>query len=205
MRTLVTGFGAFGTVASNPSARIVARLEQAGAAGHALSTRVLPVSYERSAREIDALLRAGTFDAAVMLGVARSAQGLRVERVARLRMRVQKPDVDGQAPPVVEGNGSEREVLATTFPVEAVVARLLGSGFEARVSEDAGDYVCNHAYYAALRTIQEAGLSTRCLFLHVPPDEETFDVRAPGAGMPLDRQVGAVAEVLAWLSGPGEP
>jgi pyroglutamyl-peptidase len=87
-RTLLTGFGPFGRVVSNPSSRIVAHFAQAGAAGHDLTTRVLPVSYARAAREIRALLSAGGFDAALLLGVARRETHLRLEQFGRWARRV---------------------------------------------------------------------------------------------------------------------
>jgi pyroglutamyl-peptidase len=199
MRTLLTGFEAFGSVTSNPSARIVAWLEREGAPGHELTTRVLPVSYERSAREIEALLRDGAFDVALLLGVARRETCLRIEHRGCLRLTGHRPDVDGEVPRAVEP-GDRPEAYPATVAVEAVVERLAGAGLAVRLSEDAGSYVCNHAYYAALRTIREAGLSTRCLFLHVPPDAETFGEPLAQGGMPLAQQVAGVQEVLAWLA-----
>lgn len=200
MRTLLTGFGPFGSVTSNPSARIVAVLERVGAPGHELTARVLPVSYEGAAREIEALLRDGSFDAALLMGVARRESCLRVEQRACLRRAGHLPDVDGHVPADVEPAGAP-EAYPAPVAVEGVMERLAAAGFAARLSEDAGGYVCNHTYYAALRTIHEAGLSTRCLFLHLPPDEETFSEPAAPEGMPLAQQVAGVREVLAWLAG----
>src|SRR5687768_10752933 len=110
MRTLLTGFGAFGSVASNPSARIVAWLEREDVPGHELTTRVLPVSYERAAGEIESLLRDGAFDAAVLLGVARAETCLRVEQMARLRLTGHRPDADGLVPAVDPAADGKPEV-----------------------------------------------------------------------------------------------
>jgi pyroglutamyl-peptidase len=201
MRTLLTGFSAFGSVVNNPSERIVAWLEREGAPGHELTTRVLPVSYERAAREIEALLKEGAFDAALLLGVARAETCIRVEQQARLGLSGHGPDVDGKVPVTAAGAQGTPAVYSATFGVEGMVKRLAGAGFAARLSEDAGGYVCNYTYYSALRTIRQAGLSTRCLFLHVPPDEETFSEPPAQGGMPLAQQVVAVQAVLAWLAG----
>src|SRR5262245_58104523 len=97
MRTLLTGFGGFGQVVNNPSARIVAHFERAGAPGHDLTTRVLPVSYERAAAEIVELLRGEPFEAALLLGVAQSTPVIRIEQLARW-CAPERPDADGQAP-----------------------------------------------------------------------------------------------------------
>src|SRR3954471_4000046 len=98
MRTLLTGFGRFGATINNPSARIVAHFAREGAPGHELTTRVLPVSYERAEQEIGALLREGEFDAAVLMGVAKGEALLRIEQGARRRDAGHAPDRDGQTP-----------------------------------------------------------------------------------------------------------
>src|SRR4051794_32502690 len=98
MRTLLTGFGPFREIVDNPSSRIVAHFAQVGAPGHELTARVLPVSYDRAAAEVSALLRDGAFEAALLLGVAARSAGLRLERVARHHDGGHLPDVDGQTP-----------------------------------------------------------------------------------------------------------
>lgn len=180
MRTLLTGFEPFATVVDNPSARIAAHFAAAGAPGHELVTWVLPVSFEDAAREVGALLSEGRFDLAVLMGVARGESMIRLERVGRCCV-------------------GERIALASDLDLDALVADLAGAGIPTRLSEDAGSYVCDHTYHAALHTIQSAGLATRGLFIHVPPDERTFDGPAPGPTMPLEEQVAAVSRVLAWL------
>ncbi|MBQ8421511.1 MAG: hypothetical protein IJX11_04535 [Bacteroidales bacterium] len=42
------------------------------------------------------------------------------------------------------------------------------------MSNSAGLYVCNCAYYEALRIIQENGLATKALFVHLPKITEEF-------------------------------
>src|SRR5262245_13813558 len=56
MRTLLTGFGSFGNVVNNPSARIVEHFARTGAPGHELTARVLPVSFARAGEAIRDLL-----------------------------------------------------------------------------------------------------------------------------------------------------
>jgi pyrrolidone-carboxylate peptidase len=60
MRTLLTGFGPFGAIAHNPSARIVEQLARGGSPGHRLTCRVLPVSFARAEAEIGSLLKSLT-------------------------------------------------------------------------------------------------------------------------------------------------
>lgn len=198
MRTLLTGFGPFGAVLNNPSARIVEHFERTGAPGHELTPRVLPVSYARAEREIRDLLIEGRFDGALLLGVAVREAHVRLERCGR-RRSAGHPDCDGHLPaPVGPRPGALVQYLATVA-LEPLLEELVAAGLPACLSDDAGGYVCNHTYYAALHAIAAENLPTRCLFLHVPADPETFSAPPEGPVMPLRTQIEAAARVLAWL------
>jgi pyroglutamyl-peptidase len=203
MRTLLTGFGPFGSTVNNPSARIVEHFTHTGAPGHALTTRVLPVSFARAEAEVRSLLSTGQFDAAVLLGVAGREEHIRLERVGRLRA-TGRTDIDGSGPCPSGRVPGGAESYSATVSMEPLRDELLAAGLPARVSDDAGDYVCNHTYYTALETIAAGGLNTRCLFIHVPPDAATFREAVDGPTLPLERQIEAVARVLGWLTAEGE-
>jgi pyroglutamyl-peptidase len=59
---------------------------------------------------------------------------------------------------------AHHETLTTPFDVDELVTGLPHT----TISDDAGRFVCNYLYYSLLRYIQDQGLSTRCLFVHVP-------------------------------------
>jgi pyroglutamyl-peptidase len=201
MRTLLTGFGPFGTIAHNPSARIVEQFARVGSAGHQLTCRVLPVSFARAEAEVRSLLTDDEFDLAILLGVAGRDDRIRLERYARLRA-AGRADVDGAQPASYEWAAAAPDTYLATIPPEAICDTLLSGGFPAYVSDDAGSYVCNHAYYAALHCLATTHRPTRCLFVHVPPDAETHDGHWEGPTMPLERQLAGVALVLGWLAEP---
>jgi pyroglutamyl-peptidase len=200
-RTLLTGFGPFGTVVNNPSSRIVAHFAQAGAAGHDLTTRVLPVSYARAEGEIRALLSAGGFDSALLLGVAGRETHLRLEQFGRWAPSGH-PDCDGLMPSNAERSPGALERYSTPVALEPLMHDLHAAGLPARLSDDAGSYVCNHTYYSALQAIAAEDLPTRCLFLHLPPDSETFSEPVEALAMPLRLQIEAVERILGWLARP---
>jgi pyroglutamyl-peptidase len=205
MRTLLTGFGPFREIIDNPSSRIAAHFEQAGAPGHELTTRVLPVSYDRAAAEVSELLRGGGFDAALLLGVASGPAVLRLERVARRPDGARLRDVDGQVPVDSCPPRHALPFYATTVALELIASTLAAAGLTVRLSEDAGGYVCNHIYYAALHGITTSGLPTRCLFLHVPLDPASLSPPGPEHAMPLEQQILAVGKVLAALHRDASP
>jgi pyroglutamyl-peptidase len=166
-RLLVTGFDAFGGRAFNPSEAIVRGLaaDPPAADVHAL---VLPTVYAEAASRVAAAVRTLRPDAMLMFGLAESSPGLRLERFALNSVDSAAADNAGACrpgQPVVPGGPA---AYATACDVHALAARLAGAVPEVSVSTNAGGYVCNTVYYAALHAIAESGLPTRALFVHVP-------------------------------------
>lgn len=65
----------------------------------------------------------------------------------------------------LETNGKQADqILHTSIGLDELI-----ESFSATVlSHDAGKFVCNHLYYTVLKYIQDHGLTTQCLFVHVP-------------------------------------
>lgn len=190
MRILLTGFGAFPGVVDNPSARVVERLA-ALFAGKGKEAHVLPVSFARTAALLpDLLVRGEPFDAALLLGLAVRDHAFRLERFARNRHAAATPDLDGFTPCEGPIHEAAPDFYETTAPVSRTLAALQRGGIPARISEDAGGYVCNHVYFTALHALAEAGRPTRCLFLHMPPLSES---------LPIERHITAARLVLESL------
>jgi pyroglutamyl-peptidase len=198
MRTLLTGFGPFGEVADNPSARLARTFAERGAPDHALETAVLPVSFQRGAEEITRLLASGRYDACLMLGVAGRSDHIRLERLGVNHDSARIPDNDGRSP---MGRSRAGAPLGhqTPFPLLPLLASLHAAGIPAGISHSAGAYVCNRVYFTALDACRLCGLATRCLFVHVPPDPETFGGARAGRGMDLATQARAISLVLEYL------
>jgi pyroglutamyl-peptidase len=160
---LVTGFGPFPGVARNPSGELLPAL-----AGPGVRTLLLPVEYRAAADVLaDALPRLRP-DVALLFGVASTDSVVRIEAVARNHGSVGTPDVSGW----VQGDRPLRDGAPDTYPaslpVEPLRAAVAASGRPVVASSDAGGYVCNATFYAALHVIATAGLPTRCGFVHVP-------------------------------------
>ncbi len=201
---MVSGFSNFGEVADNPSLRLAHRLAQEIATGAIrtvmadASSLSLPVSYARAGQVLEAALTLSQPDLLLMLGVAQTAAELRLETTARGVRTAHAADSDGTA-----GLPSEIELpepLHTTLDAVRIAERLAGMGHPVTVSHDAGGYVCDSTYHAALNVIHRLGLKTQCLFVHVPADEGTF---AEPAGRPVvrfDVQLAALRALVAVLA-----
>src|SRR4051812_10392618 len=100
-RLLVTGFGPFPRMPRNPSAAVARRVAASphwrvlGVEAEAL---VLPTAYAALDGALDPALKAGRFDAVLMVGVASRAKRIRVERRAVNRASILFPDAAGRTP-----------------------------------------------------------------------------------------------------------
>lgn len=150
---LVTGFGPFGDIIDNPSARVARAIEGWRVRGETVVTRVLPVSYARAPAEVIALATYLRPRLVLGLGVAATRSGVEVERRG-LRAGGEAVDVDGLG----WEPGAGPDVLASTLDV-AKLAGALG----AEESDHAGAYVCNAWLYEVTRA-----LSVPVGFVHVP-------------------------------------
>lgn len=202
MKTLLTGFGPFGDVVDNPTTRVVAHFAadpERRAPGHKLTTRVLPVSFARADEEITVLLRSGEFDAALLLGVAAGDAEFRVERLGRNSDHARIPDTDGAVPLDTPIRLGAPDCLPCTADADGLLRLLHDAGLPARLSDSAGGYVCNRAYFAALHAISQIATPCACLFLHVPPDPLSFAAPDDRPTLPLDRHIAAVRMALDWM------
>ena len=165
MTGLISGFDAFGPVRINPSKCLAEDLaEQFGYA-----TVVLDVSYSRCFRRLRQEITRVQPKVVLLTGVARGGAGLRLEMCARNIATAMLEDVDGVvgAGQALSSHRSKGDSIYTDVDTLALAASLCCAGFDARVSTDAGGYVCNALYYHALEQ-----LDIPVLFLHIPPYDE---------------------------------
>jgi pyrrolidone-carboxylate peptidase len=165
---VVTGFGAFEHVQRNASGEVARLLEREPPAGVRVRAAELPVAFAdvplALARHLSAL-SPSVPDLLLGLGVQKLAS-FRLERRARGRLAGERPDNRGRSASASQrGRGVDR---TTPFALAELARALQEAGApRVEVSEDAGSYVCERAYYELL----EAGrrLGRPALFLHVPP------------------------------------
>jgi len=64
-----------------------------------------------------------------------------------------------------KGHGA---VLNTRYDYNSLASYLKNNGYKTKISNNAGNYLCNHVYFQGLSAIEHAGSSADMLFLHVP-------------------------------------
>ncbi len=178
MQTLLTGFGPFGRVVSNPTQRIVEHLRGESFEGQEVSSYVFPVSYGRVPERLRAMLEIGgsdgrPFNNILLLGVAVGSRFWRVERFGRNAIGPQR-DADNVTPKQSTIFEGEAERFPATLSTERLQTAISDVGLPVQASESAGEFLCNFAFYTTLRLFAEREQAPQVGFLHVPADEFTF-------------------------------
>ncbi len=100
-----------------------------------------------------------------MLGLAGTRGEITPETTGRNLMKARIPDNAGYQPqdlPIAEGGPEE---LASTFPIDAIIAAVGRAGVPCRISHSAGLYVCNSLLFSML---WHNGGAVPTGFIHVP-------------------------------------
>lgn len=167
---LITGFGPFPGVPVNASATLARRLVQKARQRlprHRFIEDILDTEWERAPQRIRDLVRATKPVLALHFGVARDAQGFRIERQAANACRLAE-DAAGALPRAVTLAIDGPDLHPVTIDAEAVAAHLSAKNFPVRLSEDAGAYLCNAVLYASLEACARYAPTARAGFIHIP-------------------------------------
>jgi pyroglutamyl-peptidase len=169
MRVLLIGFGPFPGASFNPSAVLVktlVRRRRPALATVVRKTHVFATTYAAVDRDLPKLF-AQKPDVILMFGLAGRRRELCIETRARNAVSVLYPDADGHCPKrgVIAHDGPA--ALRTATPFAALLGAVRASAFPARLSRDAGRYLCNYAYWRALERAR--GGRPLIQFIHIPP------------------------------------
>jgi pyroglutamyl-peptidase len=195
---LVTGFGPFPGAPSNPTQQLVARLARTrrpAAATLRLVTHVLPTSYAAVDQQLPLLIEQHQPDAIVMFGVAGRSKAIRIETLARNRITRVYPDIDRRTPQatsIVPGEGARRG----RAPFMRLAAAVRASGLPARLSRDAGTYLCNYGYWRALEQKSRATGPRLVVFVHIPNMRRRRRTSARSKSPNLDQLLRAAQSIL---------
>jgi pyroglutamyl-peptidase I len=169
-RTLiVTGFEPFGGAEENPSGNVALSLDGGMAGAWRLRGLLLPVSAPAAWQYLHQVIRSERADAVIALGLAADRAEVCVECVARNLADYSIPDNCGRQPrgeSIVPGAPENLPPLANP---DAILTALLSSGLPARLSADAGHYVCNDLYFRLLHGAAAGEPALRsAVFIHLP-------------------------------------
>ena len=194
---LITGFGPYPKVRVNPTATLARRIAQSkrfAQLGLAAQAHVFETSYAAAGAAIDPVLDAAEPVACVHLGLAPRERMIRLETRGENRTRALSPDVKGRRPAMRALRPGAPGALRSTASVAPLLAQLRKAGLRARLSNDAGAYLCNAMYFWSLDGARQKGSRRPTVFVHLPWP-------APSAGTkPLSR-----SRLGAPTTDPGRP
>lgn len=161
---LLTGFEPFGGAKQNASWEAVRAYQGKTIAGHRVETVLLPVVYD----SVDAPLKAAIekFKPAAVYCFGEGTATIQIETLARNSYHSAKPkDNDGKRPPREKVANDGKDSLKTGLPALEIANALNDSGIPARLSQDAGGYLCNECFYRLMAIDTAPALRG---FIHVP-------------------------------------
>ena len=171
LRILVTGFGPFPGAPFNPTQPLVARLvrlRRPALRDVELSGHIFPVTYAAVDRELPDLLASRRPHALLMFGLASRTPYVRVETRARNAITTLWPDADHAR--LRKGSIAGGAGAMMFGPHTAKLLRAAdGTGIDARISRDAGSYLCNYLSWRAIETTSAGTGPHLTAFVHVPP------------------------------------
>jgi pyroglutamyl-peptidase len=136
-------------------------------AGTGRVAHVFQTSYAAVEAELPGLIAHHRPDIVLLLGLAGRTPQVRVETRAQNRMSLLFPDVDGHTPAraAIRPN---RGALAGRAPFRRLAAAARAARVPARISRDAGAYLCNFAYFLAITETSRRKHPALVVFVHVP-------------------------------------
>ncbi|HEX4408617.1 MAG TPA: pyroglutamyl-peptidase I [Xanthobacteraceae bacterium] len=168
INVLVTGFGPFPGAPFNPSANLVkalVRRRRPALDGIVFTSHIFSTTYAAVDRDLPKLLAAKP-DIVLMFGVAGRRRALCIETRARNAVSLLFPDAEGYRPQHGSISPRRPSTLKGNAPFVHMLAATGTSAVPARLSRDAGRYLCNYVYWRALENV--CGDRPMVQFVHIP-------------------------------------
>jgi pyroglutamyl-peptidase len=169
---LVTGFEPFGGETVNASWEAAKELEGWRHGDFKAVARLLPCAYDASVKKLVQAIETLRPEAILMTGQAARRAAVSVERFARNLDDAAAADNDGvlrKAMTISDGAPSRLEATAPVVPIAKAIQE---AGIPARISTDAGGFVCNHLYFGALQYLGRQGSPIPAVFVYLPVTPE---------------------------------
>ncbi|QOZ35475.1 pyroglutamyl-peptidase I [Bradyrhizobium sp. CCBAU 53421] len=171
LRILVTAFGPFPGAPFNPTMPVVKRLTTLRRPAFddvALTSHIFDVTYAAVDRELPELIARHRPQALLMFGLAGRTRYLRIESRARNAVTTRFPDAGRQhARKGSIAGGADAKLFGPHS--EKLLRAALATGIDARMSRDAGSYLCNYLSWRAIEAVDGENELRLAQFIHVPP------------------------------------
>lgn len=165
---LLTGFEPFGKERlPNPSWEGIAKLHQTEWHGYRLEAHRLPVVWGAPLQHIDRKI--AELKPVAVFSFGQGYPGTFAIETKAKNQRGDIPDNEGNTPPLPLVIGDGPTELDSSFPFDSVARHLSRNGFPVRISEHAGQYLCEETLYSLETLRRSINPKITVAFCHVPP------------------------------------
>ena len=164
---LITGFGPFPGAPFNPTGPLVQRLAKLRLARTKIVMHIFETSYAAVDRDLPKLLTRHKPDAVLMFGLASRARIVRIETRAQNALAA-LPDAAGKTPKRKAIAARRPAALQMALPSQLMLRAVRKAGVRARLSTDAGQYLCNYLCWRATEAAMTRNGPRLAAFVHVP-------------------------------------
>jgi pyroglutamyl-peptidase len=169
---LVTGFEPFGGETVNASWEAARKLEGWRHGDTVAVARLLPCAYDASVKMLISAIETLRPDALLMTGQAARRAVVCVERFAHNLDDATAADNDGALRRGLRISRGAPEWLEAQASARIIARAINEAGIPARLSRNAGAFVCNHLYFGALQYLGEQRSAIPAVFVHLPVTPE---------------------------------
>lgn len=164
---LITGFGPFPGAPFNPTGPLVKRLARMHVPRTKIVTHIFETSYQAINRDLPKLLKRHKPDVLLMFGLATRARIIRIETRAQNAL-ARLPDAAGKTPRRSAIASGKAVALPMAVPAQLLLKAVRKTGVRARLSRDAGRYLCNYLCWRATEAAAKRQGPRLAAFVHVP-------------------------------------
>jgi pyroglutamyl-peptidase len=165
---LLTGFEPFGEQRPpNPSWEGIAKLNDTEWQGYRLVSLQIPVIWGAPLKELEPRIQ--QLQPVAVFSFGQGAPGAFAIETKAQNQRGEIADNTGQQPPLPLIVGDGPTEFTSTFPVAKVADILKQKGLPIRISEHAGQYLCEETLYSLETLRRKSPVAPVVAFCHVPP------------------------------------
>jgi pyroglutamyl-peptidase len=201
LTVLITGFGPFPGAPFNPTDPLARRLgarRRPALAEVARHVHVFRTSYAAVDAELPSLITRHAPDVLLLFGLASRTPFLRIEMQARNAVSVLVPDAGGRMRRTARIRPDEPAATGGRAPFQRLVNAARSARVPARLSRNAGSYLCNYIYWRGIEA-KAPNKSPLVVFVHVPHLARTSRPRGGKRRLTLDDLVRAGEAILLAL------